>query len=1359
MKNESAVLESIAVQRRKRRLKGTHSRDRLSGLLNSRAARKYISAYLKKMGPDDISAMFLIDVDDFRRINGDFGYLAGNYALQRAGELLSALFRASDIVCRLGGDEYLVFMSGNITKDEVWERADKICQEVQFPIGSQQEASVTVSVGVCAVFGKGMDFEKVYTHAAAALETARQKGGGSFYVVGEGRMKAKLHQPDEFPWNLIQPDCLLKYMIGGLSILEAGQEIRVIYANQGFFDMADSGASFSLPCTLKEAGIHPDYEEEYEQLIRTKADSGGTAEHVHPVSRTGKDWRWRHVKLIPLHRTRGKHPVLLMELSTDISQLMESERRLNESNERLRTVIGQKTCLVWEVDIRQRSFHVFDVDTQSCADQESGAKFPDAFLKGKIVHDDSAANFREFAEDILNGKTGGTGNFIMWDKKDGCYCWFLLSYRMIYDRDKTPVKAIGVQERLPLPGTGFYGRPLPEILRHHLVARLKVNLTKDSIENVWKEGMDHTLSLKGRKYTETMEKEPLQLFVKSEETEFTDHFKRDTLLAAFEKGEWWFNMEYRRVDSGGNIRWMSETVNLIQDEETKDVYMYACFNDSQQRHNWEMLLGADTAIEKDAVSGLYDAPTMKKLINKLISTGKGTQCALVVIQMGGSFGRMGEAGLDYSQKRKHFLAVALSLALGPDCLAGQYREDKVLVFVPDAGSRSDIKRRFDDAFSYIHTSMDGIGGIEGIRFIAGVVTSRIEEADYGELLMRSSYLCEAWEDSAEDTVAFLEGDEDWNWIRMKMENEPKEGVALQPKDQKELSRDEQSAAFQCITAMLAADSLKDSIENALRCMGSYYQASRVYILDLSEDRKTVNMSYEWNRQGRQSIRQVMEEMEIGKIPLLGRCMREEKPVLIENKTRIFKQDGNRESWFFCAYPLKNGQDISGFLCIENPQKYREDIMLPEAVLPYIIKEKQRFRAWAQEKKEEECFLDTLPNLRAYMDVIHTLDSDTYSSMGALSVDIPNFSALNSTRGFDYGQKLLGDIAETLKEIFGKTFIFRTWDAEFVVLYPNTILEVFIGRCTRLRNTLQRRYPKQLRIGYTWSEGLFSARNLVKEAQSIMRCENVREEEGDREAFLDKKGFDMEKTAAERNFIAYFQPKINMRDGSLVGAEALVRGIDGNGNIIPPGQFIETLEKSGDIRELDLYMLEFVLEQLSEWKAKGLPAVKVSVNLSRYSLLNPTTLASILAIQSHYPDIPPDQIELEITETACDMEKTTLSGLIDSFREYGLEFELDDFGSHYANMSIFTNIKFKIIKLDRSLVSDLPGNEMSRMLVEDIVKICHSFGMLCVAEGVETKQQKEALLKAGCCYGQGFYYSRPLPPGKFEEQYLIQKEEV
>ena len=90
------------------------------------------------------------------------------------------------------------------------------------------------------------------------------------------------------------------------------------------------------------------------------------------------------------------------------------------------------------------------------------------------------------------------------------------------------------------------------------------------------------------------------------------------------------------------------------------------------------------------------------------------------------------------------------------------------------------------------------------------------------------------------------------------------------------------------------------------------------------------------------------------------------------------------------------------------------------------------------------------------------------------------------------------------------------------------------------------------------------------------------------------------------------------------------------------------------------------------------------------------------------------------------------------------------------MSVFSSIRFHAIKLDRSLINGLPGNEISRMLVENIVQICKNFDMRCVAEGVETRQQEAALLEAGCIYAQGFYYARPLPPRKFEEQYLKKK---
>ena len=106
-----------------------------------------------------------------------------------------------------------------------------------------------------------------------------------------------------------------------------------------------------------------------------------------------------------------------------------------------------------------------------------------------------------------------------------------------------------------------------------------------------------------------------------------------------------------------------------------------------------------------------------------------------------------------------------------------------------------------------------------------------------------------------------------------------------------------------------------------------------------------------------------------------------------------------------------------------------------------------------------------------------------------------------------------------------------------------------------------------------------------------------------------------------------------------------------------------------------------------------------------------------------------------------------------FREFGIRFGLDDFGSQYANISIFTNVRFDTVKLDRSLIAELSSNSINRMLVRDIVHICRTCGMTCVAEGVETEAQAKALMETGCMYAQGYYYGRPMPAEKFEKQYL------
>ena len=154
-----------------------------------------------------------------------------------------------------------------------------------------------------------------------------------------------------------------------------------------------------------------------------------------------------------------------------------------------------------------------------------------------------------------------------------------------------------------------------------------------------------------------------------------------------------------------------------------------------------------------------------------------------------------------------------------------------------------------------------------------------------------------------------------------------------------------------------------------------------------------------------------------------------------------------------------------------------------------------------------------------------------------------------------------------------------------------------------------------------------------------------------------------------------------------------------------------------------------------------------------NLANSYTLASVLAIQSRYPEIPASALELEVTERDSGIEASAFRAIVDRFHACGLRLGLDDFGSQYANLSLFTNVKFDTIKMDRSLIADVVHNPIAQTLVQDIVQICRTHHMACVAEGVENRAQLDVLLKMGCPYAQGYYYDRPLPAQAFAEKYL------
>ena len=140
------------------------------------------------------------------------------------------------------------------------------------------------------------------------------------------------------------------------------------------------------------------------------------------------------------------------------------------------------------------------------------------------------------------------------------------------------------------------------------------------------------------------------------------------------------------------------------------------------------------------------------------------------------------------------------------------------------------------------------------------------------------------------------------------------------------------------------------------------------------------------------------------------------------------------------------------------------------------------------------------------------------------------------------------------------------------------------------------------------------------------------------------------------------PRLRCSRGRLAGAEALVRGVGPDGRLIPPDSFLPELEETGGIRELDLYVLDRALAQVDRWRAEGFGIVPVAVNLSRVTLRSPSLPASILAIQSRYPALPPSALELEITEQADAVGTETLHSLVAQFHSFGLRVSLDDFGA-------------------------------------------------------------------------------------------------
>lgn len=401
-----------------------------------------------------------------------------------------------------------------------------------------------------------------------------------------------------------------------------------------------------------------------------------------------------------------------------------------------------------------------------------------------------------------------------------------------------------------------------------------------------------------------------------------------------------------------------------------------------------------------------------------------------------------------------------------------------------------------------------------------------------------------------------------------------------------------------------------------------------------------------------------------------------------------------------------------------------------------------------------------------MDYEETVSGCPNVSFALLSLNLNRFKMINDMYGSEEGDRILQNMDRIWKEIFREhEYCGHRMADRFAVLLTyqsREELELRIRDYRKLlRETTKNRYNLSLRIGVYLLQGTKESFSTAY-SRSMMAFAAAKDSEKHFYAFYNEEmeeqliweklvEDDFDTALKNKEFVVFYQAKINSETQQITGAEALVRWIRPDGTIIPPGRFIPVLENNDSIVELDRYMFREVCLQQKQWLDEGKSIVPVSVNLSRVQLADRNLVDYYQRILDE-TGLPPEYIGLEFTESAMFNNEEILRDTVDRLHDMGMKVLIDDFGVGYSSMMSLKVIPVDILKVDKSFIDSI-GDERGDKIVISIIEFATSLGMSVTAEGVENDEQYQFLQAHRCDDIQGYYFSRPVPADEYEKRFL------
>jgi diguanylate cyclase (GGDEF)-like protein/PAS domain S-box-containing protein len=417
-------------------------------------------------------------------------------------------------------------------------------------------------------------------------------------------------------------------------------------------------------------------------------------------------------------------------------------------------------------------------------------------------------------------------------------------------------------------------------------------------------------------------------------------------------------------------------------------------------------------------------------------------------------------------------------------------------------------------------------------------------------------------------------------------------------------------------------------------------------------------------------------------------------------------------------------------------------------------------------------LTNLPNRVLLADRLHQamVQSQRRGLKTAVAfLDLDGFKGVNDRHGHDTGDQLLVALSQhmrqalregdTLARMGGDEFVAVMVDltgAQACVPLLSRLLDAAAQAITVDGNALQ--VTASLGVTFFPQDEEVDADQLLRQADQAMyqaklagkNRYHVFDAEQDRHVRGHHESLDRISSALiHREFVLHYQPKVNMRTGEVLGAEALIRWQHPERGLLPPADFLPIVEDHPLATEIGAWVLGEALDQLTLWSESGL-RLGVSINIGARQLQQPEFVDQLRSQLAAHPKVQPQQLELEVLETSALEDLAHVSSVIEACGAMGVGFALDDFGTGYSSLSYLKRLPASLLKIDQSFVRDMLDDPDDLAILDGVIGLASAFRRDVIAEGVETADHGTLLLQLGCELGQGYGIARPMPADQFPQ---------